>query len=172
MGRRPHALFLVAAASALAGGVLAHAPASAQAQSHSWTAYRDERGTRVDYPRDIFSVARGRGEGGVGHVFESGDGRARMHVYSIPNTNALSPAQFLRSRFPTSRSALSYDRVARNFFAVSSRRGDTIVYLRCNFSGSAGGTLHCVDLRYPAREKRAWDGVVTRISRSLRPLPR
>jgi hypothetical protein len=30
--------------------------------------------------------------------------------------------------------------------------------------------IHCIDLRYPVGQKRAWDGVVTRISLSLRPL--
>jgi hypothetical protein len=34
----------------------------------------------------------------------------------------------------------------------------------------ARGAIHCLDLVYPQAEKRAWDGVVTRISRSLRPL--
>jgi hypothetical protein len=29
--------------------------------------------------------------------------------------------------------------------------------------------IHCVDLRYPRGEKRAWDRIVTRISLSLRP---
>ena len=92
-------------------------------------------------------------------------------MYSIPNSNALSPAAFMRSQFPGQRSSLSYDREAHNFFAISRRRGPLIAYLRCNFSQNAGGTLHCVDLRYPASEKRAWDGIVTRISRSVRPLP-
>ena len=27
--------------------------------------------------------------------------------------------------------------------------------------------MHCVYLQYPEREERAWDGIVTRISRSL-----
>jgi hypothetical protein len=45
------------------------------------------------------------------------------------------------------------------------------VYLRCNFSSTRGGTLHCADIRYPINEKRDWDGVVTRISRSVRSLP-
>ena len=76
----------------------------------------------------------------------------------------------MRSHFPAPRSTLTYDRVARNFFALSTRREGMIVYLRCNFSSARGETLHCVDIRYPVNEKRDWDGVVTRISRSLRPL--
>ena len=164
MGQRSLAVVVLATASALGT-----TPCAAQADG--WAAYRDERGTRIAYPRHIFSVPKGRGEGGVGNVFATRDGRARIHMYSIPNANALSPAAFIRSHFPGNRATLTYDRVARNFFAVATRRAGMIVYLRCNFSGNAGGTLHCVDIRYPAAEKRAWDTIVTRISHSVRPLP-
>ena len=99
------------------------------------------------------------------------DGRARLHLYSMDNPKALAPRAFMRRHFPAPRSTLTYDRVTRNFFALSARREGMIVYLRCNFSSTRGGTLHCVDIRYPASEKRAWDGIVTRISRSVRPLP-
>jgi hypothetical protein len=143
---------------------------SASAQDR-WVQYVDDRGTRIEYPRHIFSVPKGRGQNGVGHVFVTPDERARLHMYSIPNPKALSPADVMRREFPVSRSTLTYDRVARNFFALSTRRGTLIAYLRCNFSNVKGGTLHCVELRYPASEKRAWDATVTRISRSLRPLP-
>jgi hypothetical protein len=46
-----------------------------------------------------------------------------------------------------------------------------IFYSRCNVSPT-GATLHCFDMKYPAREKTAWDAIVTRMSRSLRPLNR
>jgi hypothetical protein len=49
-------------------------------------------------------------------------------------------------------------------------RDDTIYYSRCNFSRFGTPAIHCVDLVYPAREERAWDAIVTRISLSLRPL--
>jgi hypothetical protein len=134
-----------------------------------WVEYTDARGTRVEYPQDLFSVRKGA-EGG-GPVLMSRDGRARLHMFSMDNPKALAPREFMRSNFPASRSTLTYDRVARNFFALSTRREGMIVYLRCNFSSARGGTLHCVDIRYPASEKRAWDEIVTRISRSVRPLP-
>jgi hypothetical protein len=134
-----------------------------------WIEYTDARGTRVEYPRDLFSV-RKQPEGG-GEVLSTRDGRARLHMFSMANPRALAPSAFIRSHFPAPRSTLKYDRVARNFFALSTRRQGMIVYLRCNFSSARGGTLHCVDIRYPASEKRAWDGIVTRISRSIRPLP-
>jgi hypothetical protein len=140
---------------------------SASAQ-HSWNRYTDARGTSIEYPADLFSTPE-RAE--TGHAFITRDGRARIHMYSMPNPKALAPAEFMRQHFPANRSVLTYDRVSRNFFAISTRLNGMIVYMRCNFSGASGGALHCVDIRYPEREKRAWDGIVTRISHSVRPLP-
>jgi hypothetical protein len=159
MPSRKLALLLVAAA----------AWASPAAAQERWAVYTDARGTRIDYPQDVFSERVGA-EGG-GQVFATRDGRARLHMFSMENPKRLSPREFMRNYFPASRSSLTYDRVARNFFAVSMRRDGMIVYLRCNFSSARGGTLHCADIRYPINEKRDWDGVVTRISRSVRPLP-
>jgi hypothetical protein len=144
---------------------LASAPALAQQR---WLEYRDARGTRIEFPADIFSV---RNPAERGEAFTRGDGRASIQMYSLPNPKALSPSEFMRKEFPGPRSILTYDRVARNFFALSTRRDGVIVYMRCNFSRARGGTLHCVEIRYPENERAAWDGIVTRISRSVRPLP-
>jgi len=51
--------------------------------------------------------------------------------------------------------------------AISGTRNDLTFYSRCNFVPKPNGTMHCVYLEYPEREERAWDGIVTRISRSL-----
>ena len=136
----------------------------------SWSVYSDPRGTRIPYPSDVFSVDKGRGESGKGQVLATEDGRAEIHMFSIPNPQRESPTGYLRKHFPSDRSKLTYERVAPNFFAISARRNGVIAYMRCNFSRNAGGTLHCVDLRYPAGEKRAWDRLVTQISLSVRPL--
>jgi len=139
-------------------------PATAQER---WITYTDPSGTRIEYPADIFAI-RTRAE--TGEAFTTRDGRARIHMYSMANRRALTPREYMRNHFPASRSILTYDRVAKNFFAISTRRDGMIVYVRCNFSRSRGATLHCVELRYPEQEKAAWDGIVTRISRSVRPL--
>jgi hypothetical protein len=65
---------------------------------------------------------------------------------------------------------LEYERVTPNFFAISAADQGRVYYSRCNFARSAAGRMHCIYLAYPERETKAWDGVVTRISRSLRPL--
>ena len=42
----------------------------------------------------------------------------------------------------------------REFFCISARRDGLIVYMRCNFSSFRGGSLHCVETRYPENENR------------------
>jgi hypothetical protein len=93
-----------------------------------------------------------------------------LTIYTRENEAGDTPASYLRNNLRTGRSVLDYERVTRSFFAISSERRGLIFYSRCNFSVEARGAIHCFDLVYPQDEKRAWDPVVTRISRSLRPL--
>ena len=129
-----------------------------------------EFGTTVDYPAGIFSVPDGKAEKGFGQRFNSADGRSVLTIYTRENEDGDTPASYLKNNLRVGRTALDYERVARSFFAISSTRHGLIFYSRCNFSTDAGGAIHCFDLVYPQEEKRAWDAIVTRISRSLRPL--
>jgi hypothetical protein len=169
---RSHGRFHLALLSGLLTAGFLSGPAVAQnaASSGRWSVYADSKGTRIPYPADVFSVDRGRGENGAGQVFATRDGRAHIHMFSLPNPKGETPASYLRKTFRAQRSILTYDHVTPKFFAISMRQKGLIGYMRCNFSSNAGGTLHCVDLRYPEREKLAWDGIVTRISHSVRPL--
>jgi hypothetical protein len=125
-------------------------------------------GTRVDYPAAVFSVSDGRSEVGTGERLSTSDGSASLTIYSRANETGETPASYLRKNLRMSQSVIQYQRVTPSFFAISAERESTIYYSRCNFSES----IHCFDLVYPRREKRAWDGIVTRISLSLRPLRR
>jgi hypothetical protein len=129
-----------------------------------WQQYSDGRGTMVHYPAGVFSQVVERNESGV--KFGRADGRARLAISANPNERRETPRAFLRRKFPDRQTVLSYDRVTPTFFAVSARMEDKIFYTRCNFAAA----VHCIELEYPAAEKRQWDGIVTRISRSLRPL--
>ncbi len=128
-----------------------------------------EFGTTVEYPASIFPVPDGKAEKGLGQRFNSADGRSVLTIYTRENAAGDTPASYLRNNLRTGRSVLDYELVTRSFFAISSERRGLIFYSR-NFSAEAGGAIHCFDLVYPQDEKRAWDPVVTRISRSLRPL--
>ena len=136
--------------------------ASAQAECAN---FADSRGTSVQYPREVFSVAGGTGEP-PGPVLQSADGRARLHVFTLSNERRASPAEFVARAVTDKRERLSYKRVTNRFLVFSAAEGDLILYRRCNF---AGGAIHCFDVRYPRSEKRAWDGPVTRMSYSLWP---
>ena len=155
---------------------LSFAMSSAQAELRDragaldWQTFRVPKyGTRVEYPARIFVAVR-EPEKGVGQRFESDDGRAVLSIYARENEDGDTPVSYLRKNLR--QRGLDYERVTRSFFAISMERDGTIYYSRCNFSRSAGGSIHCFDLIYPQNEKRAWDPVVTRISLSLRPLER
>jgi len=140
-------------------------------ESFNWQTFLvPEFGTTVEYPAGIFSVPDGKAEKGIGQRFNSADGRSLLTIYTRENEAGDTPASYLKNNLRVGRSALDDERVTRSFFAISSTRQGLIFYSRCNFSTDAGGAIHCLDLVYPQAEKRTWDGIVTRISRSLRPL--
>jgi hypothetical protein len=154
--------------------LLPHARAqigSGHLEAANWTTFLlPEFGTRVEYPAGIFSVVEGKSEKGVGERLSTADGRASLSIYSSENETGETPASYLQDYLRMSRSALEYERVTRLFFAISAVTRGKIYYSRCNFAERPHPTIHCFDLVYPEREKRAWDDIVTRISRSLRPL--
>jgi hypothetical protein len=160
------------------GLLLLSSPHAAQAQRErlavaDWDMFQEPRfGTRVEYPADVFSISEGPSTRGIGEHFRTADGRAQLMIYSLPNEAGDTPASFLRKNLMVGLVAADYRRVTASFFAISAHRNGVIYYSRCNFSSNAGGAAHCFDLTYPEREKLAWDDVVTRISRSLRPLLR
>jgi hypothetical protein len=139
---------------------------AAESSLHDWTMLALPRGTIIQYPTDVFAQDAGESPH-QGRLLTTRDGRARLDVFTASNARGETPAQFLRRAFPGDRNRLAYNRVARNFFAVSESSGGFILYRRCNFTHDR--IIHCVNLRYPASEKRAWDAIVTRVSLSLRP---
>jgi hypothetical protein len=142
-----------------------------QGQGLDWQNFQvEDFGTTVDYPASIFSEPAGKSEKGAGQRFNSADGRSTLTIYALENADGDTPASYLRKNLRMPRSALQYERVTRSFFAISTEGKGTVLYSRCNFASGDSGTIHCIDLVYPQEVARAWDGIVTRISRSLRPL--
>ncbi len=142
---------------------LAFMPLVAVAQPISWETYVvPETGAVAQIPTTIFSEDGGKPEEGYGRRFRTADRRANLTVESVPNEAGDSPAAFLAKKNPPAN--IEYQRVTPRFFVVSSFKGDKIWYNRCNF---AGRFVNCVLINYPAAEKRQWDSVVTRISKTL-----
>jgi hypothetical protein len=149
----------------------ANAQVGATGQGLGWQTFQvEDFGTTVEYPAAIFSESAGKAEKGTGQRFDSADGRSTLTIYALENADGDTPASYLRKNLRMPRSAIDYERVTRSFFAISVERQGTVLYSRCNFASGDGGTVHCIDLVYPQDVARAWDGIVTRISRSLRPL--
>jgi hypothetical protein len=143
------------------------------AASLEWTTFVEPNlGTRLELPSEIFAVHEGPSSKGFGEEYTTSDGRAALAVYSQRNLRHETPRTYLRRHYRAPRGVLDYVRVTRSFFAVSGVKEGTIYYSRCNFSRRSEDTIHCFDLKYPAHEKRAWDDIVTRISRSLALLER
>lgn len=147
---------------ALLFGLLGWSTVSMAQLPGGWATFTGERGIRVEYPSELFSISRSHPRG---RTFATEDGRATLDVYTGPNHRGESPAQLLKRTFPQKRSRLTYERVTPNFFAISAPHNGRVLYRRCNFYDL---TIHCIDLTYPLEEKRRWDETVTRISRSLR----
>jgi hypothetical protein len=144
--------------------LLAVIPTLAFAGDTEWRRYViPSTGASVDMPVSIFTSDGGAPENGTGRRFFTEDRRADLTVQSIPNPANDSPATFLARMRPPS--GLIYKRITSDFFVVSSIRGDRIWYNRCN---RGRGAMNCVLINYPVAEKRQWDGIVTRISHTLR----
>jgi hypothetical protein len=143
--------------------------AAAVERDADWKTYVDpDRGTAVEYPAALFSVAAGAPERGSGREFRTEDGRARLIVYTLPNEERRSPRSYLQRHLLIAPGALEYTRVTRQFFAISGVRDADVFYSRCNFPQRRRGDMRCILLQYPERETKAWDAIVTRISLSLR----
>ena len=139
-------------------------PASAQPSGDlGWSTLANRRGGYVDFPGGLFTKQVSAGDRLL--AFTTADGRSRFELFSIANSRRESPAQFAR-RAANRDERLEYKRITGDFIAASTRQNGLVLYRRCNFSGDM---IHCIDLRYPSTEERAWDNTVTRISLSLRP---
>jgi hypothetical protein len=140
------------------------------AASEEWTTFVEPNfGTRLEVPTETFSVHEGPSYRGIGEQYTTEDGRAALAVYSQQNKHHDTPRTYLQRNNLVPPRMMDYVRVTGSFFAISAAKEGMIFYSRCNFS-SRSSTIHCFDLKYPASEKRAWDAIVTRISRSLEPL--
>jgi hypothetical protein len=153
-------------ASLLAGA--AGSEALAVERAGGWSHFHDpEHRIIFQFPGHIFSQeAADQGERGT--VFATPDRRARLRLFGFVNTRNQTPRGHLASIPEFRAETFHYVRTAPRFFVASAVRDGMIVYRRCNFSARADRRVGCLQLEYPQSEKRAWDDVVTRISRSLR----
>lgn len=145
--------------------LLALAPA-ASAQTR-WATYANARfGTTADYPADLFTRRDPEPENGDGVRLHTADGRATLIIYGHYNSENDTPARYF-DRI-VDKTGVTYRHVTRTSYVASGRRGADIFYERCNFRRGDRATVDCFELTYPANEKKRWDAIVARISKSLR----
>lgn len=156
---KPARLALVWGLTAFTGPVAAAA---------TWAVYRDSvDGCRIDYPAGVFS----QDALDVAKDFQrfSGPGEDTFfRVMGVENEDDLSPeeirATYLKENAPGD---VVYDRTKDDFLVLSGHRGASIFYTRIAVS-SDRRTLCIVEIAYPREQKRAFDAIVTRMSRSFR----
>lgn len=118
------------------------------------------------FPRHIFDPSSASTEGNS-LVFYTSDRSGELTVASVEREPNESPGQVLRRLANEEAAHFTYMRSTDRFFVASGYWQNLIFYRRCNFA--VGQTrAPCFELRYPAVEKRKWDPVVIRLSRSLR----
>ncbi len=160
--RRPTFLF------ALTALIIAWMQSVALAESNTWRTYANPRfGTTADYPAFLFINREPPPENGDGQAFTNKDETAKLSVYGSFNIENYTPQSYMKELIRP-HDAITYERVAKNFFVASGPRGENIWYQRCNFQGGDPGIVHCFVLEYPAKQKEFWNPIVSRISQSLR----
>jgi hypothetical protein len=163
----PGATWLIALAlGCLVTDAAARDQAAAEGAS-GWGRYRDrDFGMTFDFPAHIFSLKSAE-QGGQGVVFSTADGRAHIKLFAFANEANDTPRRYLGKIAKAGEGRFTYVRTTPRFFVASGTRDGMIFYRRCNFPASGDRRVACFHMDYPQEEKRAWDGVVTRISLSL-----
>jgi hypothetical protein len=141
-------------------------PTISHAQA-KWLTYTNVRfAFAVDYPADLFP-SYVLSDNSDGATFNAAGEGVEFRAFGFWNNDHQRSAALLKERYEGK--TLTYSVVKRDYFVASGRQdgrdGAAIFYDRCNF---AGERVICVNLVYPATDKKKWDAIVTRLTRSLR----
>jgi hypothetical protein len=143
-------------------------PSIAWSAAPDWSVYRAaSHACRVDYASGLFTRDRWDEERGLQRF--SGPGpETFFRVSGIDNDRGLSPrdlkARYLKADAP---GEIVYERTKPEFLVLSGYRGDSIFYIKAAMSPDR--RIICVlEIVYPRKDKRAFDAIVTRMSRSFK----
>lgn len=140
---------------------------AATTQAADWGTYRDTvYDCRLDYPRDRFK----QDPFDVTQPFQrfsGGDSGTFFRVMGVENKDKLSVGairtKYMAADIPGD---IVYERAKNDFLVLSGFRGESIFYSRVAVSAD-NGIICILEITYPRTEKRAFDGIVTRMSRSF-----
>jgi hypothetical protein len=134
-----------------------------------WTTYEDSNFSCVlDYPSGLFSPKAV--PPGKPRLFSSRDGDVYFRIQGVANPDRWSP-RTIRGKYVSANipGDLTYDRTRKNFVVLSGHRGENIFYTKVAASSDRSSTC-ILEITYPRAQKKLFDRIVTRMSRSLRSL--
>lgn len=136
------------------------------AQAEGWRLYRNSRfGTTADVPKDWTMGEAPQNDDG--RVFTSPDKQSEIIISGSFRT--FQKEQEIADRLaPGEGETIAYRRQGKDWLAVSGTKGDRIFYRKSRLSCN-GAVWNSVSIDYPASQKKNFDPLVTRVSRSLRP---
>jgi hypothetical protein len=139
---------------------------STPGQSATWGVYQDDtKKCRLNYPKSIFTV--GKKDEADFQRFSGPNKDIYFRIAGLPNDERLSPKQ-IRMEYIKNRdkAEVVYERTKRDFLVLSGVRDRKIFYSKIAVSPNTKNicVLHIV---YPLKTKRAFDAIVTRMSRSF-----
>lgn len=142
------------------GGLIVVATAVGAAAQATWSTYVDSRyGTRIAYPRDVFTdVSLGE----EGAIFEGAGGRLQVSAVS---RDVAGPAE-LRARMARTAGYedVTYSPEGRDWLVVSGYRGGMVFYEKYFVTD---GTVQGFVLEYPENERQLFDPIVEEIEDSF-----
>jgi hypothetical protein len=99
--------------------------------------------------------------------FSGPDSETYFRIMGVDNKEELSPAEirakYLKAQIPGD---VTYERTRTRFLVLSGHRGESIFYTRVAVSGDRR-TICIMEITYPRKDKRAFDSIVSRMSRSF-----
>ena len=136
------------------------------AHAESWAVYRDDtQKCRLMYASNVF--ARGGIDAENFQRFSGPNRDTYFRTMGLPNEEQLTPseirAEYIKKKGTTD---LVYERTKRDFLVLSGYRGQNIFYTKIALSPD-NETVCVLHISYPRKAKRAFDEIVTRMSRSF-----
>ena len=133
----------------------------------TWAVYQDDtEKCHLDYASSVFAL--GKKDEEDFQRFSGPNKDIYFRVAGLPNDEGLSPkeirAEYVKNR---GKSEIVYERTRTDFLVLSGIRDQKIFYSKIAVSPNTKNicVLHIV---YPQNAKRAFDAIVTRMSRSLK----
>lgn len=140
--------------------------ASTAAHAESWTRYQsDLHHCRLDYASNLFALGELDSENYL--RFSGRDKDIYFRISGFPNEEKLTPAE-IRAEYvkEKGKADLVYERTKTDFLVLSGYRGNNIFYTKIALSPN-NQNICVLHISYPRKAKRAFDAVVTRMSRSF-----